>query len=408
MSRYPTLFFILLCFGSVNVIAETSSSGQIDLATIEKEERRQIISELTYRLNTSLTCNQTLNWDDGGSGADLDGYFYMPSAGKSEFIIGGYATQKERSAKNCVMSVSEPSDNPQGTPRLLVAPIDWKMIWKDKGSGARKDGSMWKAIPPDNNYRCLGNVSQLGYDQKPNLPNYRCVHSSLTNKVVTDSIIWSDRGSGADKEVTIFRLPNTKTFTTVPARKNQIKAYDLKANASSKPDPQTVDAVLSERMKKIKGDIEAQLIAKAEQKEREEQQKRLAEEIEQKRLAEEVEKQRLAREAEQKRLAEEEKRKRLAEETEQKRLIEEMEETSQESIAKEAMQKTLVEQPETITETIASTDIASIEANNESKGPTDLLLFFAGIVLAIIGSILVLVVLVKYTFGSKKKNDLAG
>jgi len=40
------------------------------------------------------------------------------------------------------------------------------MIWKDKGSGATKDGSMWQAIPPDNNYRCLGNISQLGHGAK--------------------------------------------------------------------------------------------------------------------------------------------------------------------------------------------------------------------------------------------------
>jgi hypothetical protein len=420
MNRISTSFFILLCFISVNAIAEIESSGQIDFSNIEEEERRQIISDLTYRLDTKFTCAQTLNWDDGGSGADLDGYFYIPSAGQSEYIIGGYATQKKSSSNSCVLTVSEPPNNPQGTPRLLIAPIDWKMIWKDKGSGARKDGSMWEAIPPDSNYRCLGSISQLGYDQKPNLPNYRCVHSSLTDKVVANSIIWSDKGSGADKEVTIFRLPNTSSFITVPARISKIKAYDLKANASGEPDPQIVDAILSKRMKEIKTDIETQINAKLEQMKKEEEQKRLAEKADQKRLAEEAEKKRLATDAEQKRLAEEEERKRLAEEAEQKRLAEEAdqrhlfeekqkkdaEEAEQKRLAEELKQKTLAEGPNKIKETVTSNEIASTDDNNKSsKNLTDLIIFFIGVILSVFGLIIFLVIVFKFTIGSKKKDS---
>jgi hypothetical protein len=83
---------------SVNTFAGDSSNNQIDISQIEAVEREIIIKELTYRLDTKFTCTQTLNWDDSGSGADLDGYFYIPSINQSEYIIGGYATQKEKSS----------------------------------------------------------------------------------------------------------------------------------------------------------------------------------------------------------------------------------------------------------------------------------------------------------------------
>ncbi len=258
MSLCILLFLILLFVFTANIFAEIGSNEQIDFSEIEAQERLQIISELTYRLDTKSTCVQTLNWDDGGTGADLDGYFYIPIVGQLEYILGGYASGKEKSSNSCVLTVSEPAKNPHGTPVLLVPPIDWKQVWKDKGSGAKKDGSMWEAIPPDSNYKCLGSIPQPGYDQKPKLPNYRCVHSSLTEKIVTNALIWSDKGSGANKEVTMFTLPNTGSFITVGARISEIEAYDLKANATSTPEPELVEEKLAIRMEKNQQVLKAQ------------------------------------------------------------------------------------------------------------------------------------------------------
>jgi hypothetical protein len=258
MSLCILFFLILLFVFSANIFAEIGSNEQIDYSEIEAQERLKIISELTYRLDTKSTCVQTLNWDDGGTGADLDGYFYIPVVGQSEYIIGGYASGKEKTSNSCVLTVSEPANNPQGTPNLLVSPMDWKQIWKDKGSGAKKDGSMWEAIPPGSNYKCLGSIPQPEYDQKPRLPNYRCVHSSLTEKIVTNALIWSDKGSGANKEVTMFALPNTGSFITVGARVSEIETYDLKANAAGTPGPELVEEKLAIRMEKNQQVLKAQ------------------------------------------------------------------------------------------------------------------------------------------------------
>ena len=171
-------------------------------------------------LDTTFTCSLIGAWNDKGSGADLDGFFYLPHVQGSEYLIGGYGTQdKKLSSSDCVATV-QGSEN-------LAAPIAWELIWKDKGSGARQDGSMWRAIPPGDDYRCVGHVPQEGYNE-PNLPNYRCVYSSLTEKVVTSDLIWSDKGSGAKKKVTMFKLPNSASFVAVQGRLAQLEAYDLK------------------------------------------------------------------------------------------------------------------------------------------------------------------------------------
>ncbi|MCG8324635.1 MAG: Vps62-related protein, partial [Thiotrichales bacterium] len=185
----------------------------IDLSAIAALEREQIIKELSFRLDTKQNCNATPSWDDAGSGADLDGFFFIPKVSSGEYIIGGHASQKRRSKHHCVLTVSEPANNPKGAPPLLVAPKDWQRLWTDKGSGAAKDGSFWQAIPPDNNYTCIGTIPQIGHGQKPNLSNYRCVHNSLVEKNTVKNLVWSDKGSGANSQVSVFQLPVSGAFT---------------------------------------------------------------------------------------------------------------------------------------------------------------------------------------------------
>ena len=176
-------------------------------------------SSTDVNFETEMTCSLEHVWDDKRSGADLDGFFYLPYVESPEHIIGGFGTQKKNlSPSDCVLTVLGPN--------LLIAPVDWELVWKDKGSGAKLDGSMWRAIPPNDDYRCIGHIPQLGYD-KPNITNYRCVHASLTEKIITSDLIWSDKGSGSDKKVSMFRLPNSQSFVTVSARLSQYEAFDL-------------------------------------------------------------------------------------------------------------------------------------------------------------------------------------
>ena len=298
------IFITLLCLISAVAFAEDQQEPD---KSVEEIERQNIITELSYRLETKLTCKQNLIWTDKGSGADLDGFFFTPSAESSYYIIGGYARRKgDSKSKNCVISVRLSKNNPEETPELLVPPGDWSLIWTDKGSGANKDGSMWNAVPPSKEYRCLGSVMQKGY-KKPVLSNYRCVHSGLTKKIQNKSIVWTDKGSGADKDVTVFNLPNSKSFFAVGRKTNKANTFDLNDTASAEPDAAVVEKLLAQRMEELYK-IQA---AETERLADEYAKKRLAEAAASKRIAEEK---RLAEEAEKE---QEEKKKRKAVESEQ-------------------------------------------------------------------------------------------
>ena len=188
------------------------------------------------QLDIQRTCSLAKSWNDKGSGADLDGFFYLPVVDSSAYIIGGYGTQKKKlTAEDCVLAV--------GASARLVEPIAWELIWLDQGSGARLDGSMWRAIPPSEAYRCIGTVPQIDYE-KPSLTNYRCVPAAFTEKVVTSTLIWTDQGSGAKKPVSIFKLPNSGSFVAVPGRMAQIEVVDLRLRPVV-PDTAAANQVIS-------------------------------------------------------------------------------------------------------------------------------------------------------------------
>ena len=316
--------FITLLLYLISTAAIAEDQQEPD-KSVEETERQKIIAKLSYRLETKLTCKQKLIWSDKGSGAELDGFFFTPSAESSYYIIGGYASGKvDRNSKICVISVRPSKNNPEESPGLLVAPGDWTLIWTDKGSGANTDGSMWNANPPGKEYKCLGSVMEKGY-KKPVLPNYRCVHSGLTKKIQNNSIVWTDKGSGADKDVTVFNLPNSKSFFAVGRKTNKIKTFDLNDTASVEPDAAVVERLLAQRMEEL---YRIQVAEK----------KRLADEYAKKRIAEQK------RIAENKRIAEE---KRQAEEAEvQESLAVEAEQEEQETQEQGTEEIQEVEEPE--------------------------------------------------------------
>jgi VPS62-like protein len=347
MFRNHIFIKLLLCLISTVAIADPWQDPDKEPSkepgnSVEETERQKIITELSYRLDTKLTCKQMLTWSDKGSGADLDGFFFTPSAEYSYYIIGGYARRKGGSkSKNCVISVRQSKNNPEETPDLLVSPSDWSLIWTDKGSGANADGSMWKGVPPSKEYKCLGSVMQKGY-KKPVLSNYRCVHSGLTKEIQIKSIVWTDKGSGADRDVTVFKLPNSKSFFAVGRKKNKVKTFDLNDTASIEPDAAVVEKLLSQRLEEINKIQEAEKKRVAD----EEAKKHLAEAAASKKIAEEKH---LAEEAkEQVRLSEEAKNLRIEQEAEKKRKAEE--EQEQESLAVEAEQEKQEQEPEDIQE----------------------------------------------------------
>ena len=141
-----------------------------------------------------------LKWNDQGSGADRDGAFYRPIPDAGFFILGDYGQNNYSAPRGTVITVTEIDSNPKDP--LLAPPIDYVLIWADTGSGADRDGSFWQPLPP-NGYVALGCVSQSGYE-KPSIADYRCLRLDQVKPGESSGLIWNDRGSGADSDVSVY------------------------------------------------------------------------------------------------------------------------------------------------------------------------------------------------------------
>ena len=170
--------------------------------------------ETTMALDTARICDYTPVYDDKGSGGDQDVAFYTPQVPTGYFLIGGYAQGDYDKPGSCVLAVKPSTASNAKAGDLLVPPARWQLVWTDKGSGAIKDGSVWHPVPPNDNYVCIGSVGQTGYDN-PSLPNYRCVHKCLVENVTVANYLWSDKGTGAENRISIYKLANSDLFSPV-------------------------------------------------------------------------------------------------------------------------------------------------------------------------------------------------
>ncbi len=142
-------------------------------------------------------------WNDRGSGAAGDGAFYKPVPPFGYHALGHYGQGNYSSPNGFVAVVKEI------IPGALASPVGYALIWKDSGSGADRDGAFWKPIPPAG-YECPG-VVVTGYDfgtgyAPPGLDEVRCVRRELLAPAAIDRVIWDDKESGADRNVSTWHV----------------------------------------------------------------------------------------------------------------------------------------------------------------------------------------------------------
>ena len=195
--------------------------------------------EITLALDTAKICNYTLAYEDKGSGGDQDLTIYTPQAPTGYYIIGGYAQGDYNKPSGCVLAVKPSAASNTKASELLVAPARWQPVWKDTGSGAAMDGSVWHAVPPTSSYVCIGSIGKAGYDS-PSLPNYRCVHKCLVENVSVANYLWSDKGTGAENRISIYKLSNSNLFYAKPDRKKPLTLVDLKTTPACYGDIDTM------------------------------------------------------------------------------------------------------------------------------------------------------------------------
>jgi hypothetical protein len=176
-------------------------------------------------LNFSTTSKYDRKWWDKGSGAGMDGAFYRPIPQQGYFILGDYGQGNYNPPNGTVLTIKVEQDDPD-QPALKV-PEDFVQVYNDKGSGADEDGSFWAPIAPFGYVAC-GHVVQRGYN-KPDVPELRCLRYDLAKSIViAGNLIWNDKGSGANMDVSIYRNLALNTIYAVAS-------YDTPTETSNAP-----------------------------------------------------------------------------------------------------------------------------------------------------------------------------
>ncbi|UST80177.1 Vps62-related protein [Pseudomonas siliginis] len=86
--------------------------------------------------------------------------------------------------------------------RALRRPDDYELVWKDSGSGSKRDLSIWRPLAPAG-YVALGSVCSNDHE-KPSLNAVRCVREDLVIASNTTDLIWDDKGSKARQRVSTW------------------------------------------------------------------------------------------------------------------------------------------------------------------------------------------------------------
>lgn len=189
--------------------------------------RSSIIIKGRLGLEVRRICQYKLAYEDKGSGGDQDVTFYNPVVPPDFYMIGAFAQGNYWNPADCVITV-KPDNNPQSN-QLLKPPANWQLVWTDKNSGARMNGSIWRPVAPDNDYICLGSVAKQGY-ANPDLPNYACVHRCLVETLPAANYLWSDKSTGARQNVSLYKLHNSNGFYAQPGYNRPAGVMDLKGN----------------------------------------------------------------------------------------------------------------------------------------------------------------------------------
>ncbi|MGB1014301.1 MAG: Vps62-related protein [Nannocystaceae bacterium] len=167
-------------------------------------------------LSLTFTDRFEKRWTDKGSGGRQHGIFYHPKPPDSYHALGTMGVElddsddykKSVNGKYACLVVKDVGDDQTA----LRKPTDYDRIWRDKGSGAKLDGSCWRPIPPAG-YVALGDVFVRGYD-KPSRSDIRCVRQDLATRGDIKAPIWKDHGAGSDDNFGSWEIEVPEDFNS--------------------------------------------------------------------------------------------------------------------------------------------------------------------------------------------------
>ena len=154
---------------------------------------------------------------DSGTGAKSDlavfqaDLNYVP---EGVFIVGQVAVRSHATSvpPSSIILVSQS----HGYGRDLVPPTGFTPVWSDHGSGGTQNVVFWRVNCP-RNFISLGDVAIANYDQptKQFRQKYACIRESrLRPGKIRETPIWTDQGSGASRDGSVWLVENDPDVST--------------------------------------------------------------------------------------------------------------------------------------------------------------------------------------------------
>ncbi|MGY2440696.1 Vps62-related protein [Pseudomonas sp. SDO52101_S400] len=146
-------------------------------------------------------------WDNKGS-KSKPGSFWRPTPAPDllpgyfplgDVVVSGRDNINEQRA---VAVVCE--GDSQAEKKALSKPVDFKLVWRDTGSRANGDCSVWRPVPPEG-YVALGLVC-TNDSNRPSFNAIRCVRADLVIASSANTLIWNDQGSGANQDFSAWSI----------------------------------------------------------------------------------------------------------------------------------------------------------------------------------------------------------
>ncbi|MBC8997478.1 Vps62-related protein [Pseudomonas sp. N40(2020)] len=201
-------------------------------------------------------------WDTSGLQAKPAAFWHptpAPDLLPGYFPLGDVASVGHGNINGTrVVAVVCEADTPSTDPakgKALCRPDDYQLIWKDSGSGSKRDLSIWKPIPPDG-YVALGSVCSSDHE-KPSFNAVRCVREDLVIASSGTEPVWNDKSSGARQSVSVWTAvppaaasgeihlaPGTFTGFSGYSRPANAPVYSLRMQIPLQVNPQPTAPVL--------------------------------------------------------------------------------------------------------------------------------------------------------------------
>ncbi len=153
-----------------------------------------------------FTTNFECRWHDAGSGGKYNGAFWHPviPPDMADFHPIGTLGWSGYGDINGLTVIAVVKDANGAAGDALRAPEKFELVWKDEGSGATYNGSMWRPIPPEG-YVALGLVCNKNWGPPP-LDDVRCVRKDLVKPATPGDGIWNDEETGSDTDFSAWGI----------------------------------------------------------------------------------------------------------------------------------------------------------------------------------------------------------